>query len=436
MNPFAIALFLILGAMLWSVPKKLALTPFLAGCCLLPSGQGLDLGFINQPIFRWLLLIGICRVILKGERLPTPLNAVDKLMIFWAAWYFFASMFHDWKLDAGPVYVAGVIYNLLGFYFLVRIWCCNLDDTTEIIKIIALLLVPISLEMLFEKGTGKNLFSYFGGVPENVLMREGRLRAQGPFLHPILAGTVGATCIPLFVGILRESRMIAMIGLAAGCIMVFASSSSGPIMSLMAAVFALMVWNIKEYTKAMRIGAVILYVLLMLLMERPPYYLISKIDLSGGSTGWHRSFLIDQTIHYFSEWWIFGTDHTKHWMPLQGTAASPTHTDITNYYISFAVGGGLPALLLILCVLRKSFAWVGKIQVEIFEKRPDNSFMIWCFGSALFAHAVTSISVAYFDQSVVFLWLNVAVISSMYSAMFTNDGDVREMPDDVAPENA
>jgi len=38
-------------------------------------------------------------------------------------------------------------------------------------------------------------------------------------------------------------------------------------------------------------------------------------------------------------------------------------------------------------------------------------------GSALFSHVVTGISVAYFDQSVFFYWLNVAVISSMYSSV-------------------
>jgi hypothetical protein len=215
--------------------------------------------------------------------------------------------------------------------------------------------------------------------------------------------------------------------------MVFASASSGPIMSLMAAVFALGMWIFRDYTRTMRIGAVMLYLLLMVVMERPPYYLISKIDLSGGSTGWHRSFLIERTIAHFNEWWLFGTDHTRHWMPLQGVAASPTHTDITNYYIGFAVGGGLPALLLILAVFAKAFSWVGRIQINLHEEQPQQSFMIWCFGSALFAHAVTSISVAYFDQSSFFFWLNVAVISSVYSMLSASRDELpEEHPQPVA----
>ncbi|RYD25727.1 MAG: hypothetical protein EOP87_23930 [Verrucomicrobiaceae bacterium] len=95
---------------------------------------------------------------------------------------------------------------------------------------------------------------------------------------------------------------------------------------------------------------------------------------------------------------------------------SPTHTDITNYYIGFGVGGGFLAMLLIIAVFLKGLTWVGKVLKELQERRPDHAFLMWCFGAALFAHMVTGISVAYFDQSSVFVWLTVAVISSMYNA--------------------
>lgn len=391
------------------------------------TGQGLDLGFISLPMFRLLILVGIARVIIKGEHISGRFNSIDRVILLWAAWYLFSSFFHDWNLDAGPIYVCGIIYNMLGFYFLVRVWCSDLDDTKDIIKFIAILLIPVAVSMLGEKFFAKNLFSYFGGVQDYLIIREGKIRAQGPFLHPILAGTVGATCIPLFIGILKEAKTIATVGIIAALTMVFASASSGPIMSLMAAIFALLIWRYRDHTRKMWIGAIIGYVVLMLVMERPPYYLISKIDLSGGSTGWHRSFLIDQTLHFFREWWLFGTDHTRHWMPLQGTAASPTHTDITNYYISFAVGGGLLSLLLIVKVILQCFGWVGKIWKHIYDERPDNALMIWCVGCALFSHVVTSISVSYFDQSVFFFWLNVALISSMYSSVTDNDYTEKDM---------
>ena len=150
-------------------------------------------------------------------------------------------------------------------------------------------------------------------------------------------------------------------------------------------------------------------------MEKPPYYLISRIDISGGSTGWHRAFLIEQTFAYFSEWWLFGTDETRHWMPSQGIANDPHHTDITNYYIGFGVSGGFLAMILVLWMLVKAFAWVSRIYDLSVARKVDSGFMIWCFGSCLFSHAVTGLSVAYFDQSMLYFWLSIAAISSIYS---------------------
>lgn len=425
MNPLALLLFLVCSATLLSLPRKWAPVPLLVGCTYMTTAQGIELGPISLPIFRMLLLVGVMRTLFMGESLPGGLNKIDKLMIVWCAWMIFASFFH--RPDrAGFVYSCGVVFNVSLVYYLIRVWCTDLEEIQDVIRIIALLLVPIGLVMLTEKATGKNMLSVFGGVPMNVLVREGKLRAQGPFGHPILAGTVGATCIPLFIGILKRHRREALIGIAAGLLITFASASSGPVMSLLFAIFALCVWRIKSFTRAMRIGAVVLYFVLMLVMKKPPYYLISRIDISGGSTGWHRSFLIEQTFKHLSEWWLFGTDFTRHWMPMQGFAKDPYHTDITNYYIGFGVDGGLLAIILVILMLLAAFRFVGQIHDERIESRPDHAFMIWCFGACLFSHALTSISVAYYDQSMLYFWLSVAVISSVFSVVHESEPEMVE----------
>ncbi|MEO8617174.1 MAG: hypothetical protein ABI600_18700 [Luteolibacter sp.] len=427
MSPIALIFFLLCAGALIGVPIRWAPVPLLLGCTYMTFGQGIHVGSISLPIYRMLLLVGVARTIIKGERLPGGFNLIDKLMIAWGGWVIFAGLFHD-QTRAGPVTAAGEVFNISLPYFLIRIWCTDLQEIGDVIRIIALLMVPIMCEMAFEKATGRDLFAIFGGVPEHVLIREGKLRAQGPFRHPILAGTVGATCIPLFIGILREHRTTAIIGIVSGIVITFASASSGPVMSLITGLFALVMWRWKHLAKPMRYGAVLLYIVLMFTMSKPPYYLISKIDLSGGSTGWHRSFLIQQTIAYFNEWWLFGTDFTRHWMPNQGFANDPNHTDITNYYIGFGVSGGFAAMLLMICMMGCAFRWVGQIQAERFEKHPDQSFMIWCFGACLFSHSINSLSVAYFDQSMLYFWLSVAVISSTYSVVRLNQETVEFDP--------
>ena len=71
-------------------------------------------------------------------------------------------------------------------------------------RILAVVLLPVALKMIHEQLTGHDLFALFGGVPDAVEVREGRLRAQGPFSHSILAGGVGAACVPFMIGIWRR----------------------------------------------------------------------------------------------------------------------------------------------------------------------------------------------------------------------------------------
>lgn len=432
MNLFAAIFFLATASLIWTLPRKWAPVPLLVGSCYMTLGQGIEIGPISLPIFRMLMTVGLLRVFIKQEHIPGPLNRIDKSIIALAIWMFFASFFHNGVDGSGPVFISGQLFNLLLIYFLTRIWTRDTAELTGIVKIIALLLFPVAMAMVLEKITGKNILSVFGGVPEDVLNRAGKLRAQGPFRHPILAGTVGATCIPLFIGIYKEHQKVATIGVTSGVVMVFASTSSGPVMSLLAGLFGLMLWHLRQFTRLIVGVGIGGYLALLLLMEKPPYYLISKIDISGGSTGWHRSFLIEQTFKHLNEWWLFGTDHTRHWMPNQGIAYSVNHTDITNYYIAFGVMGGLLAMILMIYAIVTALRWVCTLQSEPMTLKNQRGFMIWAFGAGLFAHAATSISVSYFDQSMLFFWLNIAVISSIYSN--THLFDTLSSKDEDPPE--
>jgi len=419
-NPAALIFFITSAALLMSVPRKWAILPLLLGCSYMTMGQGIEVGSVSLPIYRMLLLVGVIRIFLRGENLPGGINRIDQLMIVWGLWVIFSSLFHDPE-RAGLVYACGIVFNQALIYFLIRIWTGTIEDIGDVISIVALLLVPIAIEMMFEKVSGHNLFSVFGGVPENTLLREGRLRAQGPFRHPILAGTVGATCIPWFISIFNRHRSTAILGIVAGAMMTIASASSGPIMSAAAGLGAIMLARFSSHLGMMRKLAIGLYVLLMCVMTKQPYYLISRIDFSGGSTGWHRSYLIDQTFKHLSEWWIFGTDKTRHWMPNQGFATDPLHTDITNFYIGFGVTAGLPAMILLISILATGFYWIGITYDLIKKNYQSKAFTIWCIGCSVFAHAVTGMSVAYFDQSVVFLWMGIAITSTIYSRYSKKD---------------
>lgn len=360
-------------------------------------------------------------MIVRGERLTDGINGLDWLMIIWSAWALISSIFHN---DPSSKFVnhLGLTFNACGIYFLFRVFCQSLEDIKNICRLTAILLVLVAVEMIYEKMTGFNLFYELFGDKYSSTIREGRIRAQGPFAHAILAGTIGAVCLPLIIGIWESHRKSATIGFLACITMIFASASSGPILSAMVATAVLLLWRIHPRPKIFQLilwFVVVIYIALYLVMEAPPYYLMGRMDLAGGSSGFHRSALIESAFKHLNEWWLGGTDYTRHWIPT-GVSWSPNHTDITNHYLQMGVIGGLPLMLLFIATLGKGFSLVGKTLQQASDMPQDNRFMVWSLGASLFAHAVTFISVSYFDQSFLFIYLTLAAIGSAWSSICTN----------------
>lgn len=411
MNQVTIIFIIFASIFLLFLPRKWAALPFLLAACYITMGQIIMIGPFHFTVIRILVAIGVIRILIRGERPLGGLNGLDWLIVLWGIVALCVSPFHK-DPRATLINHLGRAYDILGNYFLMRSFFQTKEEIRNLVKIIGILLIPVALEMLLEQFSQRNLFSFFGGVGEIPAFREGHFRSQGPFRHSILAGSVGAVCYPLMVGIWRSNPLSAKMGLLACLIMVITSFSSGPIMSLFWGIFALILWRWRYYTKEMLIGAVIGYILLDIVMKAPPYYLIARIDITGGSTGWHRARLIESAIEHLHEWWLYGTDYTRHWMPT-GVTWSPEHTDITNHYIRMGVFGGLPLMGLFIAKLWKGFKYVGESLRSSGVGEGRDRFFIWCVGSSLFAHAVTCIGVSFFDQSFLFLYLNLAMISTI-----------------------
>lgn len=413
MNSIAIVFLLVnTVALLW-LKRSWAPLPLLMGTMYMTLGSGINVGPFSFTVIRLLIGVGVARVIMRGERPAGKINTLDWMMLVWGTWALSCSIFHKTPTEA-LIFRLGIVYNILGVYFLLRIFCQSMDDVVRLCRVTAILLVPVAIEMFYEQLRGHNFFAVLGRVSEFPELRKGRLRAQGPFGHSILAGTVGAVCLPLMIGIWQRHRKEAIAGIAACVTIIYSSASSGPIMTCSAAIGALFMWHYRSKMRIFRWLAVLCYIGLELIMTRPAYFIMARIDLTGGSTGWHRSELIRTAISHLSEWWFAGTDYTRHWMPT-GVTWSPDHTDITNYYLKMGVWGGLPLMMLFIAALTKGFSFVGDAAKETSGLPSEDRFFIWALGASLFSHAVTSFGVSYFDQSFLFLYLTLAAIGSARS---------------------
>ena len=63
-------------------------------------------------------------------------------------------------------YKMGVMYDIIGMYFLFRCLVREWEDVARAMLGFAIVSAPVALAFLVEYSTGRNMFSAFGGVPE------------------------------------------------------------------------------------------------------------------------------------------------------------------------------------------------------------------------------------------------------------------------------
>jgi hypothetical protein len=398
---------LIASVLLLSLPRRLAALPLLLGAAYVTREA--VLGPANLTVLRILVAVGVLRAILRGERSAGPMNTVDRLVIIWGIALIASSAFHT--SDAW-IYRLGIVWTDWGCYFLLRIFLRHWEDVTRVFKMTCVVLVPVALLMLVEKVSGHNPFSVLGGY-EDVIVRDGHIRARGPFAHPILAGTVGATCLPMAIYLWKSQRGYAWAGLFASLAIILSSTSSGPIMMAVFALLGLAMWKARTRLRGILRLAILGVIAIQFVMNDPVYFLMARIDIAGGSTGWYRARLIQSSFEHIGEWWLAGTDYTRHWMA-SGVYANTNHADITNHVLAMGVLGGLPLMLLFLAILAAAFLAVSR-AIHDRKATPERRVLAWTLGAVLFSHCVNFLSISLYDQSVFFFYLVLAAIGALSS---------------------
>jgi hypothetical protein len=434
-NPLALGLLLILTWLTWTLPRRFAICPLLVMICLMPLGQQLVIAGLHFFLFRVLLLVGLLRIMAKGELRQLVTTRTDRFFIWWVVLSIILGTLTKPSLDMFRNRL-GDAYNAIAGYFFVRSVVVEYEDVWVCVRTFAWLSLPVAALMAIEKLTHQNLLYVFGGVQRLIEVREGHLRCQAAFRHPILAGTFGASLIPLLAALWLQkgrNRLLATASILASMLIVVAASSSGALMAFFVAVGSLPMWKWRGHMRLIRRGTVVAVFILALVMHAPIWYVLMRLGDVTGGTGYHRARLIDQAIAHFNEWWLCGTTYTAHWAPYgEVLPDEPNMMDITNHYIMEGVKGGILKLVLFTIIIIQSFKSVGR-QLRDHNLDPPTAFLVWALGASLFAHCLSFISITYFDQTIlVYYWL-LAVISGLDSFSMAS-ADPSGLADDSEPE--
>jgi len=156
------------------------------------------------------------------------LGTLDIVFLVWAFCRALAGVV-VFSFDAGAlVYQAGFLLDAIGGFFALRYLICDDDDIYRTLRVFATLCIIIACCMLFERVYRLDVFGLLGGVRAVPEVRNGSVRAEGPFQHELLAGTFAATLLPLFFLLWRDakSRFLAVLALAVSVI--FAPGTIAP----------------------------------------------------------------------------------------------------------------------------------------------------------------------------------------------------------------
>ena len=415
MTPIFVLLCLALLVAQFALPRRYAFAPLLVAVCHFQNVPVIQVGAAFS-VTKLVILAGLMRAMYERRIVFSSRQPLDVLVVAWMGWAIVSGLFHSAK-DYNPMTIRlSLVYDAFGAYLYARSYVRNHSDFLRLIKCLALVVIPLAALMLLEKTNSQSLYGAIAsGVPD-VEVRAGRIRAAGPFSHPILAGTFGATALFLCVALRFSNPRLALVGVGACLVIMISSASSGPIMALLSGLMALAIWRFRDRVGWIRRFIIFGLVGLQLVMQAPVWYLMARIDLAGGSTGWHRAELISAALKYIDDWWLVGTDYTRHWIAY-GVGWSTDHTDITNDYIAMGVWGGLPLMLLFIAVLTKAFRLLSRRIHELRKAKDRAEFVLWCVGCSLFAHCVTFFSISYFDQTRVAFWMVIGAVPGLCAAV-------------------
>jgi len=439
LHPLVVVWMLIAIVLILTLPRQKAITPFLLAFFTIPIGQVVLLGSLHFTVLRILILAGLARSVSSrgassAGRFPGGFNGVDRAVILWSV---LAEIVFNLRWMQMPVLIKslGDIVDTLGGYFVVRFLIPDGEAIRRTIKTLAAISAILGVCMINETINHINVFGLVGGIPLEVTVRDGHVRAAGT-MGCLYAGAFSGVLIPLFLWLWREgkSRMAACVGLAGATAMVITSYSSTSWTAFMGSLVGLAFWPLRKRMRVIRWGLVLILVALHMVMKAPVWALIARINLTGASSSDQRYVLVDNCIRHFSDWWLLGTNNYDTW----GWGM----WDLVNQFVAVAETGGLLTLIFYVAIFSRSFGAIGTARKLVNGDRRQE-WLLWCLGASMFATVVAHFGINYMTQLIMGFFPLVACISVatfearqtvVGEAEISRDSNVPSVPTSVARE--
>lgn len=416
MTILGISILLIVIAVVLAAPRPWALLGVMAGVLYITQGQQVQILGFNLYAHRFIELAAFTRVLIRKEFLFSRIGSIDKILLLL---FGYTTIVFFLRSSDSPTYHFGAAVDAYLCFFAFRGLLGGTESFRWFLKAFLILLVPYVALLLVESVGKQNLFTSMGGIEYGDWQRGGRPRCQGSFRHPSLLGTLGASFLPLYIGLwfVKPQRGFAMLGIGLCLIIVWTSNSGGPASMTAIGLTGWLFWRFRSQMRLVRRFAFFGIVILAILMKAPIWYLPAKVSSLSGGDGYHRSYLMEMAYKSFGNWWFAGMSiaETTDWFPYQLEASGGA--DMTNQFLAFGVTAGVGAMGLFMILLVHAFNKLGaalaaaRSQIRIDQSEP----FLWAVGVTLLAHIFNWLGITYFDQTYMIWYLLLAAISNLTS---------------------
>jgi hypothetical protein len=154
-------------------------------------------------------------------------------------------------------------------------------------------------------------------------------------------------------------------------------------------------------------------------MKAPVWFLIARVDIVGGSSGYHRAMLVNDFITHFRDWWLVGTAENAQW--------GFTMWDLCNQFVSEGELGGLATFACFVAMIVLAFSTIGKARKSV-EGDREKEWYFWLLGATLLSHVTAFFGVSYFDQTRVLWFATLAFVVTATAPYLAVKSVLKEAP--------
>ena len=394
-HPLAFVIFVIAAAWLFIGPRGKVAWSVLMVACFISVAQRFSVITMDFNFMRAIGTLALIRMLTYGELRTIRPHVVDKLMLAFVVSIVVMTAIREGPSGAVPK--AGNCLDWFSMYWVGRSSLRTMRDIRLLMAALGVMVLPVAIFFIIEQLTGRNHFSIFGGVSPLTQIRDGKLRAQGSFCHPIIAGVFFACFTPLAIGIIlsKVRGISAFLGgwfaLTLSLITILMTNSSTPVAGVLV---GLMAWATFKFRSSLKSW---MYIVIFLMVighfgstHGIHHVVFTRIDFTGSSSGYHRYLLVDGLIDNLTQWGFYG-DRTPGY--------NRSFRDITNMYVVSAITGGLIALVLHLSLVYQAFkATIRGVRHAV---NREELMMMYGLGCSFAAIYVSFTAVACYGEGII-----------------------------------